>query len=142
MNDKNNGMNFVEEGILVDVRILMAEDEPTSQKIVLNMLVKAGCHVDVVQNGKEAIRTLETKHYDVVLMDIVMPEMDGYLATQEIRNPTSKVLNHKIPIIAMTAYVTKGDREACKASGLDGFVPKPVHPEVLYEEIRRQLTAP
>jgi len=77
--------------------------------------------------------------YDIVLMDVQMPEMDGLQATRTIRNLQSAVRNHDVPIIAMTAYAMKGDRERCMEAGMDDYVSKPVRPEELAEAIERRL---
>jgi CheY-like chemotaxis protein len=83
------------------VRILVAEDNVINQKVAQSLLSKLGCKADVVANGLEAVRALELINYDLVLMDCQMPEMDGFEATAVIRDPESKVLNHKVPVIAM-----------------------------------------
>jgi PAS domain S-box-containing protein len=122
------------------VRILLAEDNTINQKIALRILEKKlGFHADVVNNGREAIETLERLDYDMILMDCQMPEMDGYEATQIIRNDHSTVRNHKIPIIAMTANAMKGDREKCLEAGMDDYVTKPINVQTLADAIDRAL---
>ena len=120
-------------------RILLAEDNPTNQKVAQAILRKMGCQADVVANGQEAVNALRAIPYDLVLMDCQMPEMDGFEATRHIRNENSRVLNPAIPIIALTAYTMQGDRERCLQSGMDDFIAKPVQPRELAEKISRWL---
>ena len=116
-------------------RILLAEDDPTNQKVALNILKKQGYRADVVNNGREAIQALESDSYDLVLMDVNMPEMDGLEATRTIRDPGSQVINHHVPIVAMTAMAMAGDRELCLDAGMNGYVSKPVQPLELRKAI-------
>jgi PAS domain S-box-containing protein len=120
-------------------RILLVEDNITNQKVAAAMLRKFGLRIDAVANGIEAIRTLESLPYDLVLMDVQMPEMDGLEATRRIRAPDSTVRDRRIPIIAMTAHAMQGDRERCLAAGMDDYVVKPVMPGPLKETLIRWL---
>ena len=113
------------------LRVLVAEDNPTNQIVASRMLEKMGCHVDVVGNGLEAVKALQSIPYDVVLMDCMMPEMDGYEATKVIRSQDSNVLNHDIPIIALTANAMEGDKENCLVSGMDDYLAKPVNKKAM-----------
>ena len=119
--------------------ILLVEDNIVNQKLAMSMIEKFGFKVDSAVNGKEAIKALESFRYDIVLMDVQMPEMDGFQATKIIRNPESNVLNHNIPIIAMTAHAMKGDRERCIASGMNDYISKPVQPQELLKVIEKAL---
>jgi len=127
------------------VRILLAEDNITNQEVAVGILKKMGLRADAVANGAEAVKALGTLPYDLVLMDVQMPEMDGLEATREIRNPKSAIPNHQIPIIAMTAHAMQGDRERCLEAGMNDYVTKPVSPQALAEVLDKWLpkkTAP
>jgi CheY-like chemotaxis protein len=117
------------------VRILLAEDIETNQKLTVSMLEKFGYRVDVVENGKEAVKALETVPYDIVLMDVRMPVMDGLEATRIIRDLRSNVLNHDIPIISVTASALIDDRERFINAGMNGYISKPIDSQKLLEVI-------
>jgi len=123
------------ETVQPELRILLAEDNLANQKFAQAFLGKMGCQVDVAVNGLEAVRALELIDYDLVLMDCQMPEMDGFTATAMIRDARSKVLNHAVPIFAMTANAMAGDREKCLAAGMNDYLPKPVDSRVLRSKI-------
>ncbi len=120
-------------------RILLAEDNPVNRKVALAVLRKLGLAVDAAVNGAEAVKALETLSYDLVLMDCQMPEMDGYEATAAIRNPQSKVRNHDIPIVAMTAHAMQGDHQKCLDAGMNDYLSKPVDPDALVEMLEKWL---
>jgi PAS domain S-box-containing protein len=120
-------------------RILLAEDNITNQQVAVGILKKMGLRADAVANGTEALKALETLPYDLVLMDVQMPEMDGLEATRRIRRPQSAVRNHLIPIIAMTAHALQGDRERCLEAGMNDYITKPVDPRALAEALERWL---
>jgi PAS domain S-box-containing protein len=121
------------------VRILLAEDNITNQMVAVGILKNLGLRADAVANGAEAVRALETLPYELVLMDVQMPVMDGLEATREIRNPRSAVANHGIPIIAMTAHAMQGDRERFITAGMNDYVTKPVDPRALAEVLEKWL---
>jgi signal transduction histidine kinase/CheY-like chemotaxis protein len=110
------------------LRVLLAEDNPTNQQVASIMLRKFGFDVDVVDDGREAISALGRRRYDVVFMDCQMPNFDGYEATKTIRDPASRVLQHDVPIVAVTAHALQGAKERCLAAGMDDYVAKPYQP--------------
>jgi len=120
-------------------RILVVEDNIINQRIAIKILERYGYRVNAVANGQEALHSLKLASYDLVLMDCQMPVMDGYEATKEIRNSSSKVMNNKIFVIAMTANAMKGDREKCINAGMDDYIAKPINPKALKEIIERWL---
>jgi len=119
-----------------DANLLVVDDNTTNQAVSKGLLLKFGCRIDVVNNGQEAITALEQKPYDLVFMDCQMPVLDGYQATHRIRDKKSHVLNHSIPIIAMTANAMQGDREKTINAGMDDYISKPIEPH----KIRKLLT--
>ena len=124
-----------------EIRVLLAEDDPTNQRVAVGMLEKMGCRVDAVMNGKEAVEAVKTLHYDLIIMDVQMPVMDGFEATKAIRDLTSSVSSPQIPIIAMTAHALKEDRDRCIGMGMTDYVSKPVNSEELARVIKRQVSA-
>ncbi len=112
-------------------RILLAEDNPVNQEVAEAMLQGFGCLVDIAHNGREALQAVELKPYDLVLMDCMMPEMDGYAATVEIRRRQSVGQLPHFPIIALTANAIEGDREKCLIAGMDDYMAKPLRAESL-----------
>ncbi|MBK8419643.1 PAS domain S-box protein [Candidatus Villigracilis saccharophilus] len=120
-------------------RLLLAEDNAVNQLVALGILKKLGLKADVVANGAEALTALESIPYDLILMDVQMPEMDGLEATQRIRDIRSAVLDHNIPIVAMTANAMQGDRERCLEAGMNDYVAKPVNPQALADVLTRWL---
>ncbi len=116
----------VDEKSKKNIRLLLVEDNKINQKVALKVLNKIGYNADIANNGKEAVETLEKTEYDLILMDCQMPEMDGYEATRHIRSQGSQVLNHDIPVIAMTANAMKGDKEKCFEAGMDDYISKPI----------------
>jgi CheY-like chemotaxis protein len=108
---------------LKPMRILVAEDNPSNQRVLVEMLKRLGYRADAVADGREVIQALERQNYDLVLMDIKMPEMDGITATQVIR----KLQPENGPtIVALTAFALEGDREKCLEAGMDDYISKPI----------------
>ncbi len=119
------------------LRVLVAEDYETNRKVVLQMLGLMGCRVDAVVNGLEAVEAVQRADYDVVLMDLQMPEMDGLAATAEIRRREAASGRHT-PILAYTAHAMEEDRLRCLEAGMDGYLVKPVRQRDLYEVLARR----
>ena len=120
-------------------RILLVEDNLTNQQVAIGILKKFKLKADVATNGIEALKILETNRYDLVLMDVHMPEMDGLEATRRIRDEKSKIANHNVPIIAMTALAFSDDRERCLAAGMNDYISKPIEPNALGRALERWL---
>jgi CheY-like chemotaxis protein len=118
--------------------ILVVEDNAVNQLLVKKVLEKTGCMIDIASNGLEAIACLKSKKYDVVLMDVQMPEMDGYEATEHIRTKFSAPLS-QIPIIAMTAHAFGSDVTQCISAGMNDYISKPFRAEDLYAKISKHL---
>jgi len=122
----------IAEDFRKEIRVLLVEDYPTNQHVAIRHLSKAGYQVDLAENGKQAVDAYKRKQYDLILMDIQMPEMDGHEATEAIRNIESKVGQvggteaTRVPIIAMTAHALKGYRKKCLESGMDDYITKPL----------------
>ena len=122
-----------------NARVLVVEDNAINQKVAQGLLKKFGVQVDLAANGEEALNSLENLPFDLVFMDCQMPVMDGYEATQKIRQPESTVLNRHIPIIAMTANSMEGDRKKCLEVGMNDFISKPINPNKVQETLKRWL---
>lgn len=117
------------------LQILLAEDNQVNQKFAVLLLEKLGYHTDVVNNGVEALQALHCQSYDVVLMDVEMPEMDGLTATRHICEQWSA--QERPRIIALTAYARRGDRERCLAAGMDDYMTKPIEFTKLIETLQK-----
>jgi signal transduction histidine kinase/ActR/RegA family two-component response regulator len=120
------------------LHILVAEDNALNQRVVSRLLEKQGNRVTVVNNGREALSAVERESFDLILMDVQMPEMDGLEATARIPE-REKARGGHVPILALTAYAMRGDAERCMEAGMDGYVSKPVQPEELYRTISQVL---
>jgi CheY-like chemotaxis protein len=111
---------------LPKLKILLAEDNLINQKVATRVLSHLGYDIDVVINGKEVIEAIANKSYDLILMDVQMPEMDGLTATQQIRQQEKANQSIPIAIVAMTANATEEDRELCETAGMDDYLTKPI----------------
>jgi len=125
---------------LFDAHVLVVEDNLTNQLVAKGMLEEFGITVSIAANGEEAITSLTKQHYDLVFMDCQMPVMDGFQATRLIRETSSSVRQHDIPIIAMTANVMADDKARCQSAGMNDFIAKPVNPTILRETLNTWLT--
>lgn len=122
------------EGAGVPLKILLAEDNPVNQRVAMRLLEKQGHQVVAVRDGREAVEAVEREQFNLVLMDVHMPEMDGLEATRAIREKEKGAGRH-LPILAITASAMKGDSERCIAAGMDGYLAKPVKPKDLFAAI-------
>jgi PAS domain S-box-containing protein len=116
------------------LRILLAEDNPVNQEVAVHLIERRGHSVIVAENGREAVEAIERHKFDLVLMDVQMPEMGGLEATRVIREK-EKGSGHHLPIIAMTAHAMQGDREQCIESGMDGYLAKPIDPKTFLQTV-------
>jgi CheY-like chemotaxis protein len=143
--EQKGGTPLITRYCLQDVRdssahhsVLLVEDNAVNQRLAARLLEKRGHRVAVTANGREALDALEKSAYDLVLMDMQMPEMDGFEATAAIRERERFKGDH-IPIIALTAHAMKGDRERCLAAGMDGYLSKPIRPQELDELLQKYV---
>ena len=140
----NNPRNLIDRPVATSpstgriFQILLAEDNPVNQKFAVKTLEKFGHNVAIANNGREVLSALEQHSFDLVLMDIQMPEMDGFEATSEIRRKEAESGGH-LPIIAMTAHAMAGDREMCLAAGMDGYISKPIRVQELRDTIEKSM---
>jgi CheY-like chemotaxis protein len=118
------------------LRILLAEDNAVNRKLAMRLLEKRGHSVAVATNGREALEQMEASSFDLVLMDVQMPEMDGLEATRRLR-AGERGSDKRQAVVAMTALVMKGDRERCIAAGMDGYMSKPIRPQELDEILEK-----
>jgi two-component system, sensor histidine kinase and response regulator len=141
--DQNSGLvtrHTLSEQKRVGTRVLLAEDNAINQKLAVFLLQKAGYSVDAVDTGAGALEKVQANRYSAVLMDVQMPEMDGFEATGLIREYERETEKH-IPIIAMTAHAMQGDRERCLEAGMDDYITKPLEPKVLFSVLDRWIKA-
>ncbi|MHC9538355.1 MAG: histidine kinase N-terminal 7TM domain-containing protein [Vulcanimicrobiota bacterium] len=123
-----------------NVKILAADDNSTSRMVLHSILTKLGYRADMVINGCEVLKALESTHYDLLLLDCQMPEMDGYETARQIRDADSPVFNPHLPIIALTAHAIKGERERCLEAGMSDYLSKPVQLHHLKDTIERWIS--
>ena len=119
-----------------DLKLLLVEDNPVNQRVVIETLKSAGVKIDVAENGREAVAAVQKKNYDVVLMDIQMPEMDGMEATRIMRGELGL---SSLPIIAITAHTMEGNHEQCLRAGMNDYVPKPIDRDQLFRTIHKNI---
>ncbi len=125
----------VNKDILRGTRVLVAEDNPTNRDIMQAVLKKSEIIVEIVNNGKEAVQAVKNRSFDAVLMDVQMPEMDGYEATRKIREMKSD-----IPVIAITAHAMKGDEKKCLEAGMDSYISKPINQAALFDTLCKLIS--
>jgi two-component system sensor histidine kinase/response regulator len=121
------------------LRILVAEDNPVNQRLITRLLEKRGHRVVIAPDGKQAVLALAKEAFDLVFMDVQMPEMDGLEATGAIRQKEIASGEHQ-PIIALTAHAMKGDEGKCLSAGMDGYLSKPIHPQELDKVLDKYLS--
>ena len=138
--EKQPDSNVNPNGILQGLSVLLAEDNPINQRVALKLLEKKAVSVMLAHNGVEALALFKNHEFDLVLMDVMMPEMDGLEATRQIRLFESTRSLTKVPILAMTANAMQGDKERCLAAGMDGYISKPIRPDVLFSEMSQMIT--
>jgi CheY-like chemotaxis protein len=124
---------------LSKLRILVAEDNIVNQKVVIRMLEKMGLRSDLAKDGQEAIDATKSRHYDLILMDVEMPKLDGLDATRSIRTQDGMA---DIPIVALTAHALIEEKEKCLNSGMNDFLAKPVSPKSLSDMITKWCSPP
>jgi len=132
------GIGSIEQARTESRRILVAEDHPINQKLIITMLERLGCQVDLVENGRRAVDAVREKEYDLILMDMQMPEMDGLSATRLIRQLGNT--HAGVPIVALTANAMQSDREACSQAGMNDFLAKPFKTQELVACLERWAT--
>ena len=120
--------------------ILAAEDNPINQRLAVLLLEKRGYRVTLAENGLEVLARLDQQRFDLILMDVQMPEMGGLEATRRIRE-RERISGEHIPIVAVTANAMKGDRERCLESGMDDYVSKPISPDEMFRVMEAQIAA-
>ena len=138
-NRKKTTRQSLKEKSQKDARLLVVEDNIVNQKVISKILQNFGYIAQIASNGKECLAMLSEQDFDIVLMDIQMPEMDGLTATRLVRADNSTVLNPEVPIVAMTAHAMAGYREICLEAGMTDYITKPINPKILIEKISQYL---
>ena len=123
------------------LNVLLAEDNVVNQKLAVGILERLGHHVTIAGNGLETLQLIEQQPFDLVLMDVQMPEMDGLAATRELRRREAELSKPRIPVIAMTAHAMKGDRERCLAAGMDDYLCKPIRLKEITNKLAQFFSA-
>jgi CheY-like chemotaxis protein len=123
------------------LRVLVAEDNPVNQRVAIGILRKLGIDPLVVDNGVQALEALERERFDLVFMDVQMPELDGFAATRELRRREVPGLNRTVPVVAMTAHAMQGDRDRCLQAGMSDYMSKPVSPQAVAKAVDRWCPA-
>jgi CheY-like chemotaxis protein len=139
-NSENSSTSADAAGAGAALSVLVAEDNTVNQMVMQRLLHKRGHRVVIAGSGKAALDALEAQRFDLILMDVQMPELDGLEATREIRR-REEGQPQRTPIVALTAHAMSGDRERCLAAGMDGYMTKPVNPGELDETLQRYAVA-
>lgn len=126
--------------VYASLRVLLVDDNMTNRLIAGKMLAKSGVHADAAESGEDAVEACSSEEYDLIFMDCMMPEMDGYEATRLIRDSNSGSKNHETPIIALTANAMEGDREKCLRAGMSDYIAKPIRPKELEAKLEKWTT--
>jgi len=136
---QNNKQNFIDTTDFQNFRILITDDNAVNRKVASETLKKMNIKTKTATDGIEAIKILSKEKFDLVLMDLQMPKLDGFETTKQIRDPNTNVLNHNLPIIAMTAYVSTDDHDHCINCGMNDFLTKPLRVSELHEVLKNWL---
>lgn len=136
--DMFNEDSNVDTDLKFPEKVLIVEDNYVNQKLIMKMLTKLGCKVDLAENGLEAVNKVITNEYEMIFMDVQMPEMDGLEATEEIRK-LEKGKDRSIPIIAMTALATKADRDRCLEHGMNDYITKPIRKDLIIKMLQKYV---
>lgn len=134
--DQQQPNSLDRESSYADLKVLLAEDNPINQRLAIKLLEKIGISPELAEDGEAVLKAVQEEAFDLILMDVMMPKMDGLEATRQLRQQ-EKASCSNLPIIAMTANAMQGDKERCLEAGMNGYVAKPVKPQALFDEIAR-----